>query len=117
MTSVMVAQSGTTSAKSRSPREYDGIGRNPWPRSSASAPALPVCTVARTVQPGQRPDAHSHRLSALAIPRRCHASATRTPISASPGVSETKFSRPTGVPPHTASNATPSGGPASRNRW
>lgn len=99
MTSVMVAQSGTTSAKSRSPRSYDGTGRKPWPSSNASAPVLPAWTVARTVQPAQRPDAHSHRLSVLPIPRRCHASATRIPISASPGVSETKLSSPTGVPP------------------
>lgn len=98
MTSVMVAQSGTTSAKSRSPRSYDGTGRKPWPRSSASAPVFPACTVARTVQPGQRPDAHSHRLSAPPIPCRCQASATRIPISASPGFSETKLSNPTGAP-------------------
>jgi hypothetical protein len=117
MTSVMVAQSGTTSAKSRSPRSYDGTGRNPWPSRSASAPAFPAWTVARTVQPAQRPDAHNHRLSALPIPCRCHASATRIPISASPGVSETKLSRPTGRPPREASSAAPSGGPASRNRW
>nr|WP_206785691.1 hypothetical protein [Amycolatopsis sp. MtRt-6] len=113
----MVAQSGTTSAKSRSPRSYDGTGRKPWPSSNASAPVLPAWTVARTVQPAQRPDAHSHRLKALPIPCRCHASATRIPISASPGVSETRLSSPTGMPPRQASSATPSGGPASRKRW
>lgn len=112
MTSVMVAQSGTTSVKSRSPRSYVGTGRNPWRSSRASAPTFPARTVARTVQPGQRPDAHNQRLSALPIPCRCQASATRIPISAPPGTSGTKLSTPTGRPSRVASSTVP----ASRKR-
>ena len=105
---------GTTSAKSRSPRSNVGTGRNPCRSISASAPVLSFCDVACTVQPAQRPALHSQPVSALPIPRRCHGSATRIPISAVRGSSETRFSSPTGIPREVASNATPSGGPASR---